>query len=286
LPDAGGLAAGGRVEHIAPHMQPARGNHAVATPKHLFICGCPRSGTTALWSLLTFHPQVVLGVERYVHHAFRKGSLNPALFQRDRFFRIEPGDTFYPDLAGFNPYYRLAEQRFDQATYVGDKGPPYYLEYETIEQNFEDAHIVFILRNIIDVAGSYQKRAKDKNDTTWSEDRNFVRATKEWWESIRTTLDFLAKPGRRTKLTIVGYEELFLQFNSPAPIFAELGLGMTQEVETGWAGLKARSRDLEKARGDGLNSAQRYYISMQASFGLYRQLMAQRLALAPQPAAG
>src|ERR1051325_7655702 len=132
--------------------------------RFLFICGCPRSGTTALWRLMVAHPKIVLGIERYVLLSFHHGALNPLLFEKSKFFDLQPGETFYSDLVAFNRYYLQAQDSYDSATWVGDKAPPLYHDYAGIEENFENAHIIYSVRNIIDIAGSYQKRATDPDD--------------------------------------------------------------------------------------------------------------------------
>ena len=250
--------------------------------RYLFVCGCPRSGTTALWRLLTDHPKIVLGVERYVWFSFKDGKLNPSLFARDRFFDLQNGDTFYKNLSDFNQYYQKASERFEYAEWVGDKAPQMYKQYETIEKNFARAHIIFIVRNIIDVAASYQKRAQDPNDQTWDAKRDYRLAVEDWRDSLKRTLAFCRNENRQTKVTILSYEDLFLTSANIAPIFASLDLEVDENASAGYRALTSRSRELNVQRGDGLNSEQRYYISTNAPFGLYRAVLEARLNIAQQ----
>ena len=252
--------------------------------KYLFVCGCPRSGTTALWRLMITHPEIVLGIERYVHLAFKRGSIKPDLFEKSKFFELRAGETYYTDLVKYNSYYAAAEQRFEQAAWVGDKIPPLDLDYAGIEANFENAHILCIVRNIIDVAGSYQTRAKDPNDDTWSAARDYRRAVHDWHHSLRATLHLLALENRRTSVQVVLYDDLFLQRADLQPLFQWLGLEIPHSVDEQYRNLLARSHQLETGRGDGLNSAQRQYIAATAPFGLYRQLLERRLVLPPDDA--
>lgn len=58
----------------------------------LFICGCPRSGTTAMWEMLAQHPQILLGMERYFRR-FTPAKFKSTLFGIRRFFTFLTGDT-------------------------------------------------------------------------------------------------------------------------------------------------------------------------------------------------
>ena len=226
------------------------------------------------------HPSIVLGVERYVSLSFRKGAFSPELFSFDKFFKLEPGQTFYQDLVGFNKYYEEARERFSQAKWVGDKSPPLYKIYDEIDEKFERAHILFIVRNIYDVAASFQKRANNIDDKTWDGSRNYKRAVADWHESLQTTGKFLSKSDRRTKLTILSYEDIFTERCNLKAIFDLLELDVLPDVEREYKALLHRSMQLESGRGDVLKSAERNFISLNASFGLYRDIHESRLQLA------
>lgn len=255
----------------------------LAAKKHLFICGCPQSGTTALWRLMVAHPGIFLGVERYGHLARHRGRIGPALFEKQKFFRIEPGQTFYSDLAGKNDYYSDGERRYDEAAWVGDNIPMLFNDYSGIEANFENAHILFIFRNIIDVAGSYQNRSRSG---TANGNRDYRGAVKDWHRSLKTTRDFLSMQGRRTSVAAVSYEEMFLREADLTPLFDWLGLEYTASVRRHYRFLLSRSRDLDGRRGDAINSAQRHYIAQLAPFHIYRALLKSRLVLREATAGG
>ena len=129
--------------------------------RHLFVCGCPRSGTTALQLLLVSHPRIVLGAERYSILARKGKGLHPDLFTKNRFFDIRPRDTFY-DAAKYRSYYDALKPRFDDAAWVGDKAPWLFYSLDYINREFPSAHIIVIVRrNPQDVASSYQVRARE-----------------------------------------------------------------------------------------------------------------------------
>lgn len=250
--------------------------------KFLFICGCARSGTTALWRLMVSHPKIVLGVERYVLLGNQKWrSLTPELFEKEKFFDLQPKETFYKSLSA-HAYYETARERFDDATWIGDKIPHLFQKYDEVEAAIPGAHYIFIVRNIIDVAGSYQKRAETGS---WKSGRDYERAVHDWRQSIETTLRFTAKSGIRNNVHIISYEELYLQPVDLRPLFAKLGLEVVPSVAAQYRKITEKSVELEKRRGDTLTSAKRHYIALNAPFDAFREILEQRLVLPPLPPA-
>lgn len=246
--------------------------------KFLFICGCARSGTTALWRLMVSHPKIVLGVERYVllgHQKWR--GLTPELFEKEKFFDLQPRETFYKSLSAHS-YYEKARERFDDATWIGDKIPHLFQKYDEVEAAIPGAHYIFIVRNIIDVAGSYQKRAETGS---WKAGRDYTRAVQDWRRSIQTTLRFTAKGDLKDRVHIISYEELYLRPADLRPLFAKLDLDLVPEVQAQYRRLTDKSVELEKRRGDTLTSAKRHYIALNAPFEAFRQILQQRLVLSP-----
>ena len=85
----------------------------VAT-KSLFVCGCPRSGTSFLHGILTHHPAIAIGLERFKLRTFARKTM-PTDFTRERFFRMEPGDTWYDDLSRSDGLRRDLDAKYDAA---------------------------------------------------------------------------------------------------------------------------------------------------------------------------
>jgi hypothetical protein len=167
---------------------------------YLFICGAPRSGTTATAQLLNRHPKVAVGIERYKN--LKPADLGEHLFANERFFDFRPTDT---NVRAQNVYSRL-EKKYQNATWRGDKVPRYYTRYDTLFEKFESSIVVFMLRDVHAVASSWNKRAEDPEDK-WPEGNNYVQAVKEWNESLALTLESRQKYGER--LLVVEYERLF-----------------------------------------------------------------------------
>jgi hypothetical protein len=172
-----------------------------AAKKFLFLCGVPRSGTTAMANLLNSHPKIAIGIERFKNVPRRE--ITRDLFTKERFFDFRPSDT---NVQQPRTYERLS-CKFDSATLIGDKVPRYYTFYDDLFSRFDDCVIIYMLRQISAVALSWNARAQDSKDTAWPETNDYKRAVDEWNSSIETTR--AAKEKYKNRLLIVEYERLF-----------------------------------------------------------------------------
>jgi hypothetical protein len=221
-----------------------------------------------------------MGNERYGPLVRRNGNLAPELFRQDKFFDIQPGESPASEFAGTKHKYEIARMRFEAADWVGDKIPTLYLDYDNIDACVPGAHILFIVLNIIDVAGSYQRRAETGS---WKADWDYKRAVDEWRQSIELTMAFIGKPSS-CHIHIVSYEELFLQVADLRPLFDKLALGIVTELKTRYHILVDKSVRLEAERERSLDSAKIHYIALNAPFDAFREIFRRRLDLsAPAP---
>ena len=153
--------------------------------KFLFVGGCPRSGTGYLHLILATHPAIALGLERFNLRLFAR-SLMPADFDRDRFLRVEAGDTWYDDLSHFPWQRRHMEEYYDSADYVGDKVPRSYEFYDHLVTHFPDVRFICMVRNPFDVAASYEKRRR--GGPIWNPEWGPRKAVEHWNASLRAIL--------------------------------------------------------------------------------------------------
>lgn len=237
-------------------------------PQYLFIVGCPRSGTTAMWELLTSSSEIVLGVERYAHRVFPPFSLKPNLFEKERFLSLKNGDTFYGNLVGFNSYYSNCPKYFPSAKYVGDKIPKLYEYFDDFIKNFPKAKIIFMFRNIFDVAASYKARAEDVNDDTWDRYSGVKKALEDWEYSIASYHQNKSK----LKILPVCYESLFYKKEGLDKISSFIGID-SSELEDKYQNLLVRGNQLEGFRSRDLTVEEVFSISMKAPFWEYRKVM-------------
>ena len=188
---------------------------------YLFVCGTPRSGTTAMARTLNCHPDIVIGIERFKHR-YSKGELDDAgfraLFRQDRFFDFSTDDTNVSAETTFDRKVPLAKMKYESAIYVGDKCPHLYRRLRFLRRTFLACRVVFMLRDPVHVARSWQIRADNPCDR-WRDANDYKAAVKEWNASIRhvtASIEML-----RDDLMIVNYEDLFLR-RSEATITAVL----------------------------------------------------------------
>lgn len=171
--------------------------------KFLFVTGCARSGTSALTLALNRHSEVAIGMERYISKLFATGTYTPELFDEDRFFSINPNDTFYRSFE--EVALDLKPDSYRMATYVGDKVPKIYLHYKMILEDIPDAKFLFLVRNPLSVAASFKGRAEDEKDQHWPSSRGVESAISDWNASLARTLPLL-KSGSVLPLS---FERLF-----------------------------------------------------------------------------
>lgn len=224
-----------------------------------------------MWNLLTASDEMVIGVERYVHRAFPPFSIAPELFQKERFFNVMPGDTFYSNLAEFNEYYGDIEEKFDSARIKGDKIPKLYESFGQFFDKFPDAKVVFMLRNIFDVAASYKARAMDETDSTWHRDHGVSKAIADWTNAIAAFKKFSEKFG----IFPVCYEDLFIAGAGIQALANYLDIDPAP-LEERFQNLKARSEQLETGRSRNLTAMEVLEISIKAPFGGYREIIKSR----------
>lgn len=130
--------------------------------KYLFDFGCPRSGTTYFHSLLAWHPSVSLRLERYSRQMSAR-TLMPSHFDRQRFFCMKAGDTWYDNLSQFPRQQRLCEEHYDAAEYVGDKVPLGYEVFDHMIKHFAHARYICLVRNVLDVADKLRVSKTEDN---------------------------------------------------------------------------------------------------------------------------
>ncbi len=264
-------------DHKSPldHLKTIDNRHVtkLRSKRYLFICGCPRSGTTALWQLITSHPQIALGLERYYHTVLVNNHISPRLFDKDRFFASPANDTFYDDLYAFSPYYSDLRPRYDQCIYFGDKIPTLYLKYHLLADNLPNATILFIIRDIYSVASSYNRRAANPSDKHWSRQQDYKVAVDDWNESLLYTNKALDT----NKIGIVDYHRLFNVGAHVQSIFHFLDIDCPKEVISAYSTLRKKSQTLSRARTMSLTEDMVTYILRMADFDLYKQLIARSI---------
>ena len=233
----------------------------------LFICGCPRSGTTALARLLNLDPRFAIGLERYFRRSVDRFSLTPELFERARFFDLQPGDTFWADLSHLD----FLQDRFDSVEYRGDKVPRLYEQFDQLFAAFPDARCLFVLRNIVDVAASYNVRARNVNDKQWSSDQDFRVAVRDWNRSINA---FLAAKEEGRSIRLVVFEEIFSDIAAVSKMYQWCGLDLDADADERVRAFLGGSKPVvNNNKVDLLTGAEKKFILEYSDFAAYRQAL-------------
>lgn len=170
-----------------------------------FICGCPRSGTTALAKIVNSHPDAAMGIERFRKIAIGANGMEfgPALFERERFIDIRQTDT---DLVTTNEAIaRKADKRWPMKL-IGDKVPRLYARQKFLKDTFPESTLVAIFRDPMAVAMSWQARADNPEDK-WPEENGALKALEEWPKSITAIAG--AKKTWKDDLIIINYDSFF-----------------------------------------------------------------------------
>jgi hypothetical protein len=237
--------------------------------KFLFVCGCPRSGTSAFARLLGAHDRIVMGMERFGHRVSPGNfTLTPNLFSKEKFFNIQPGDTFYVDFEAYHKWDPFIKEKFDNAIYVGDKRPDLFYVYDRVFDAFPNATIMFIYRDVFDVAASYNKRAGEGNN--WPSHKDYKKAVVEWGLSLRHTLECIRN---KMRLYCVKYEDLFSSHCDIDVIFDVLDLPFDERSRHAIVNLRKISEKLSvQRRNIGLSENDSRYVSKHAEFRYYEQI--------------
>lgn len=176
--------------------------------KQIFVCGTGRSGTTALARLLNTHPDIVVGIERYKSRLMtaRPSDDLTELFSKERFFDVTPGDTNIDLKRSYLNDTAKAKRKYDSAKYVGDKVPNLYRRLEFLDQAFPECVVIYIVRDPVHVAASWERRAT-ADDDAWPAENDFRQAVADWNDSIRLAIEARRVFGRR--ILYVSYDRVF-----------------------------------------------------------------------------
>jgi hypothetical protein len=170
-------------------------------PRHLFIAGCPRSGTSALAFLLNEHPQLVLGFERFKRV---RAQLDPFHFTPAQFFSPVAAET---DIRGELLYERLrARWERGSVTAIGDKVPLYTRVLPQLLERFPDGRMVVMVREPVDVAASFRRRAADPQD--WWPAGNDHRLAVAMWNEALAAARAAELGGEGERILLLPYEPL------------------------------------------------------------------------------
>ncbi len=231
---------------------------------YLFAIGNARSGTTALGALLNSSPEICLGIERYS----LDDNVSASSFTKAAFFDAKSKNYLVrPHL------YAEIKEKFDQAIYVGDKRPRFIRCWQNTWLNLPKAKIIYIFRNIYDVACSYNTRASNAAlgiDKCWSSSRDFSQAVGDWnqgLQEVKKLIDFY-------EVYFVKYEDFFIEQSKMKHLFNYLKLNSAEpELIKGMNKIHQTALSL-KNKPRTLSQEEKQYIDSQADFDSYNDILA------------
>lgn len=214
--------------------------------KFVFVSGCPRSGTTVLAHILNWGDSIFVGQERFAVLLNREPAVFlPELFDMPRLARFEAGDCLYPSYGAMDEYFAwyAASKPFGELarmTRIGDKIPNLYAFFDVFSLPAWadcDVTVLHIVRNVFDVAASYQSRKLNPADG-W--DADYLKAIPAWSNSVACAHALAGRDMPNVRLGIVDYDSIF-DGDQPALmdsvrriygfIGAEFGPGQAQGME-------------------------------------------------------
>lgn len=223
--------------------------------RFLFLTGCPRSGTGAAMRVLQASHDIVMPSERFIHRMWSAEGLHPGLFERERFFRQEPGDTFYEFAS--RAYFRTAQRRFDRARFIGDKIPTLYRRFDQLAERFPGAKVVFILRPVEAVAASYKRRMLS-GDPHWTAG-GVEQAVRDWNEMVQT----MSRPVSGLRLHFLDYDSFFTRAAGIGDLLRFIGTTDARPRLRLLASIVKAAR-LRQQREDVLTAEDRRHIALEA----------------------
>jgi glycosyltransferase involved in cell wall biosynthesis len=185
---------------------PQQGTSAVE--RHLFLAGCPRSGTSVLTFLLNEHQHLAIGFERFKRV---RAQLDPFHFSPEQFFSPLLAET---DIRGPLLYARL-RTRWESGTVrvIGDKVPLYTRVLAQLLERFATARVAVLVRDPLAVARSFTRRARDPEDW-WPAENDHRLAIRMWNEALAAVRAVdgereVEGMGEEGRVALLPYEALF-----------------------------------------------------------------------------
>ncbi|MCB1394406.1 MAG: sulfotransferase [Rhodobacter sp.] len=234
------------------------------------IGGCPRSGTTALFNVLMSDDRFAIGLERYLRHCIND-TITADLWTFDRFNELRADDTH---VLRTHPNWHMAEPAFERIrvnperlAYIGDKLPRAARCYPSLFRSAPTAKLLYLLRDPLEVAASFERRAQNPQDS-WRAELDHRAAVDFWNFDLARTMEFYS-PAR---VLILPYETVFARPEAIDAIFGFLGLDISPEVRAAHEAAAKENADLRANRSQ-MNSAQVDFVRNHADYGTYQQLL-------------
>jgi hypothetical protein len=203
-------------------------------PGALFVCGCDKSGTTALADYLNRHPKILVCQENSETTQQGEITLEPSTFER----MLDPLPKEPEDAAPHNDGDRLIKPRADLLAnkdpsglqWIGASNSDYLMRMESVAGNNPGARFMVIYRPIEEVAGSWEP---DDADNRQNNNDGFGRAVKTWNRGLQGTRRFI-RDSLIPRVLLINYHDFLYRTETVAPLisrFLELEFDETVTAE-------------------------------------------------------
>ena len=245
------------------HSRKLMANRILQQKNYLFAIGNARSGTTALGQVLNSSPEICLGIERYS----TEDNILASSFEQEAFFDSESENYLVRP-----HFYEEIKDKFAKARYIGDKRPRFIQSWKNTWLNLPQAKIVYIFRNIYDIACSYNTRANNASlgkDTSWSKNRDFSKAVEDWNEGLQE----IKQLRHFYEVYLVKYEDFFSRQTKMIHLFNYLKIDSeNQNIKRGINEINQAALKLKKKERT-LSDLEKKYIDSYADFESYNILL-------------
>jgi len=275
----------GLEERIAAEMAelsrrgPGRRSRVPPSVAFLFVCGCPRSGTTAVATFLNGDERIVLGQERYRRaipllepfHFSEPLFFNPTLHETS-WGRPSRNEQVFP---GSFADYRVLRDRWRRGAtrIIGDKAPLYFRHLDQLAERFPTGRFVLLLRDVRAVARSYIARAANPQDH-WPAENDHRLAVEHWNEALTAAHGFLAGPHAERLLLLSYARFLGGEAGELERLYAFIGLEPTAADAARYGQVSAEFRRRASAARVPLADAVEAHIAANADAGLDAEVRA------------
>jgi hypothetical protein len=147
------------------------------------------------------------------------------------------------------------------------------MDYGPLFRDYHQPYLVFMLRDVLEVANSFngrasQARAKPRQHG-WPPTRDYTEAVEEWNRALRNTYDALD----RGNFLIIRYEKLFVERSVLDRLCHFLELPTTAKLVASYEAGMATRKTIEERRTQRLSPQQRSYVERRADLDAHRRLL-------------
>ncbi len=173
----------------------------------LLVTGVAHSGLADFAQLLNTHEDICLGVERFRFELLTRAGTPDldSLFSAERFRDFRSTDTHNrPDTGAlWADHYEDLAERWETARIVGDCLSDLTPRLDSLLRLYPDLRVVFLLRNLKDVAMDWQ----DRPDAAGS---GFVSGCQSWARQYEMLHDLMRNRHLRGRILLVNFDTMFL----------------------------------------------------------------------------